>query len=151
MLMSLLTLISQMKRNISEWLARCVWLGEVQAGWGCSVGLPSSRERARWELGKPDFCPYELISVFVFVSALMHFSLYLSLYQLLCISLCIRPLAFHSVFVFVSALVHFYLYCVTRAPLLYFVSSWVALSFKVCQSVRKASVTPVQISTLCNI
>ena len=43
-------------------------------------------------------------------------------------------------------------YCVTRAPLLYFIRSWVALSFKVvCQSVSQASVTPVQISTLCNI
>ena len=36
-------------------------------------------------------------------------------------------------------------YCVTRAPLLYFIRSWVALSFKVCQQVW-ASVTPVQIS-----
>ena len=36
-------------------------------------------------------------------------------------------------------------YCVTRAPLLYFIRSWVALSFKVCQRVW-ASVTPVQIS-----
>ena len=42
-------------------------------------------------------------------------------------------------------------FCVTRAPLLYFVRSWVTLSFKVCHSVRKALVTPVQISTLCNI
>ena len=31
-----------------------------------------------------------------------------------------------------------YLYCVTRAPLLYFVRSWVALSFKVCPSVRQS-------------
>ena len=38
--------------------------------------------------------------------------------------------------------------CVTRAPLLYFIRSWVALSFKV---VCQASVTPVQISTFCNI
>ena len=29
-------------------------------------------------------------------------------------------------------------YCVTRAPLLYFVRSWVALSFKVCQSVSES-------------
>ena len=43
------------------------------------------------------------------------------------------------------------LYCVKRAPLLYFIRTWVALSFKVCPSVRKACVTPVQISTLCNI
>ena len=28
-------------------------------------------------------------------------------------------------------IVHLYLYCVTRAPLLYFIRSWVALSFKV--------------------
>ena len=28
-------------------------------------------------------------------------------------------------------------YCVTRAPLLYFIRSWVALSFKVCPSVRQ--------------
>lgn len=45
--------------------------------------------------------------------------------------------------------------CVTRAPLLYFIRSWVALSFKVVsqcsESVRQASVTPVQISTFCNI
>ena len=42
--------------------------------------------------------------------------------------------------------------CVTRAPLLYFIRNWVALSFKVVsESVREASVTPVQISTLCNI
>ena len=41
--------------------------------------------------------------------------------------------------------------CVTRAPLLYFIRSRGALSFKVCESVRKAYVTPVQISTLCNI
>ena len=46
--------------------------------------------------------------------------------------------------------------CVTRAPLLYFIRSWVALSFKVVsqwvsESVSEASVTPVQISTLCNI
>ena len=45
-------------------------------------------------------------------------------------------------------------YCVTRAPLLYFVRSWVALSSLcewVSQSVCQASVTPVQISTFCNI
>ena len=42
--------------------------------------------------------------------------------------------------------------CVTRAPLLYFIRSWVALSFKVVsQWVSQASVTPVQISALCNI
>ena len=41
--------------------------------------------------------------------------------------------------------------CVTKAPLLYFVRSWVALSFKVCESVRQACVTPFQISTLCNL
>ena len=35
--------------------------------------------------------------------------------------------------------------CVTRAPLLYFVRSWV------CLSVSQACVTPFQISTLCNI
>ena len=40
--------------------------------------------------------------------------------------------------------------CVTRAPLLYFIRSWVALSFKVCQSVSE-SVTPDQLYTLCNI
>ena len=40
--------------------------------------------------------------------------------------------------------------CVTGAPLLYFIRSWVALSFK-CESVSEASVTPVQISTFCNI
>ena len=40
--------------------------------------------------------------------------------------------------------------CVTRAPLLYFVRSWVALSL-LCESVSQASVTPVQISTFCNI
>ena len=40
--------------------------------------------------------------------------------------------------------------CVTRAPLLYFVRSWVALSL-VCEWVSQASVTPVQISTFCNI
>ena len=105
--MSLLTLISQIERNISEWLARCVWLGEVQAGWGCSVGLPSSRERARWELGKPNFCPpfcpYEFLTVFVFVSALMHFSLYQPFCISLCICVCISPCAFLSVFVFVFA------------------------------------------------
>ena len=37
---------------------------------------------------------------------------------------------------------------VTRAPLLYFIRSWVALSFKV---VSEACVTPFQISTSCNI
>ena len=43
-------------------------------------------------------------------------------------------------------------HCVTRAPLLYFIRSWVALSFKVVSEwVRQASVTPVQISTFCNI
>ena len=47
--------------------------------------------------------------------------------------------------------VEWVLYCVTRAPLLYFIRSWVALSFKVSESVSEASVTPVQISTLCNI
>ena len=42
--------------------------------------------------------------------------------------------------------------CVTRAPLLYFIRSWAALSFKVVsQWVSQASVTPVQISTLFNI
>ena len=41
-------------------------------------------------------------------------------------------------------------HCVTRAPLLYFIRSWVALSFN-CESVSQASVTPVQISTFCNI
>ena len=45
--------------------------------------------------------------------------------------------------------------CVTRAPFLYFIRSWVALSFKVCQWVSewvsKAPLTPVQISTLFNI
>ena len=42
--------------------------------------------------------------------------------------------------------------CVTRAPLLYFIRSWVALSFKVVsESVSQASVTPFQISTFCNI
>ena len=42
--------------------------------------------------------------------------------------------------------------CVTRAPLLYFIRSWVALSFKVVsESVSQASVTPAQISTSCNI
>ena len=45
-----------------------------------------------------------------------------------------------------------YTHCVTWAPLLYFIRSWVALSFKVVSlSVSQASVTPVQISTLCNI
>ena len=39
--------------------------------------------------------------------------------------------------------------CVTRAPLLYFIRTWVALSF-ICESVCQASETPVQISTLCN-
>ena len=29
--------------------------------------------------------------------------------------------------------IHFCQYCVTRAPLLYFIRSWVALSFKVCK------------------
>ena len=49
-------------------------------------------------------------------------------------------------------ILHFSLYCATRAPLLYFITSWVALSFKVVsQWVRRASVTPVQISTFCNI
>ena len=38
--------------------------------------------------------------------------------------------------------------CVTRSPLLYFIRSWVALSFKVCESVSQASVTPDQMSTL---
>ena len=45
-------------------------------------------------------------------------------------------------------------FCVTRASLLYFIRSWVALSFlceSVSQSVCQASVTPVQISTFCNI
>ena len=42
--------------------------------------------------------------------------------------------------------------CVTRAPLLYFIRSWVAPSFKVVsQSVSQASVIPVQIFTLFNI
>ena len=39
--------------------------------------------------------------------------------------------------------------CVSRALLLYFIRSWVALS--VSESVSQASVTPDQISTLCNI
>ena len=43
------------------------------------------------------------------------------------------------------------IYCVTRASLLYFVRSWLALSFKVCQWVCQACVTPFHISTLCNI
>ena len=43
-------------------------------------------------------------------------------------------------------------YCVTRAPVLNFIRSWVALSFKVVSlSVCQACVTPFQISTLCNI
>ena len=42
-------------------------------------------------------------------------------------------------------------HCVTRAPLLYFIRSWVALSFKACQWVSKGSVTPIQTSTLFNI
>ena len=43
-------------------------------------------------------------------------------------------------------------HCVTRAPHLYFIRSWVALSFKVVSEwVSEASVTPVQISTFCNI
>ena len=41
--------------------------------------------------------------------------------------------------------------CVTRAPVVNFIRSWVALSFKVCESVSQACVTPFQISTLCNI
>ena len=43
--------------------------------------------------------------------------------------------------------------CVTRAPLLYFIWSWVALSFKVCQSVSQSGIgnTCPDISTLCNI
>ena len=44
------------------------------------------------------------------------------------------------------------LHYVTRAPLLYFIRSWVALSFKVVSlSVCQASVTPVRTSTFCNI
>ena len=42
--------------------------------------------------------------------------------------------------------------CVTRAPLLYFIRSWVALSFKAVSGwVGQGSVTPVQISILFNI
>ena len=42
--------------------------------------------------------------------------------------------------------------CVTRAPVLYFIRTWVALSFKVVsQWVSTRSVTPVRISTLFNI
>ena len=41
--------------------------------------------------------------------------------------------------------------CVTRAPLLHFISSWVALSFKVSESVCKEYLTPVQIPTSCNV
>ena len=47
---------------------------------------------------------------------------------------------------FVLLLANLYFHCVTRAPLLYFIWSWVALSFKVASEwVRQASVTPVQI------
>ena len=45
---------------------------------------------------------------------------------------------------------HTTLHCVTRAPLLYFIRSWGALSF-LCESVSQACVTPFQISTFCNI
>ena len=41
---------------------------------------------------------------------------------------------------FMNILRIFYEYCVTRAPLLYFVRNWVALSFKVCESVRPSGI-----------
>ena len=48
---------------------------------------------------------------FVLHFALMNFFLYLSLYQLLCISLCISPYAFPTVLVFfLLALMYFYQY-----------------------------------------
>ena len=42
-------------------------------------------------------------------------------------------------------------HCVMRAPLLYFIRSWVAYLSTASLSVCQASVTPVQISTFCNI
>ena len=42
-------------------------------------------------------------------------------------------------------------HCVTRAPLLYFIRRWVAKFLQSSEWVSQASLTPVQISTLCNI
>ena len=56
------------------------------------------------------------------------------------------PTEKNRVFYFVLLFVCMSDLCVSRAPLLYFIRSWVALSFKVCQwvseSVSKAFVTP---------
>ena len=64
--------------------------------------------------------------------------------------LILKPFSLPWIFFIAWAFQH----CVTRAPLLYFLRSWVALSLlceSVSQWVSEASVTPVQISTFCNI
>ena len=67
-------------------------------------------------------------------------------FHILCVNLCVRVI---YIWLPKNCLAYS---CVTRAPILYFIRSWVALSFKVVsQWVSKASVTPVQISTLFNI
>ena len=83
--------------------------------------------------------------VYSFLLLFFHCTLLLFHFFCYCFAVCS---SFLFVLIVIANWFFVVLYCVTRAPLLYFIRSWVALSFKV---VCQACVTPVQISTLCNI
>ena len=84
------------------WQGVCDW-GRSKRALGALL-VCQAQERGQGEnYEKPNFSPRAF--------ALMNFSLYLSLYQLLCISLYISPYAFPTVFVFfLLALMYFYQY-----------------------------------------